>query len=409
MGNKIVITGISIISSIGTGKDAFWDNLVKGVSGIKPVTTFDVSAFKSSLGGEITDFDAREYLGKKGIRHIDRTSLLVSSGSVLAMQDANIDKDTYAADELGIVIGSTYGSIDSISRFDMEALEEGPNYVNPMEFPNTVLNAPAARASIFCNATGLNSTISNGVTSGIDAIIYASDFLKMGRVKAVLAGGVFGLTYGIYLGASQAGLLAGSKNGSLEISAPFDKRRNGFILGECAAILALENIEDAERRGAKIYAEVKGYGTAFNPAKVLGNGDHIEDSKRATHIALEDASLSPGDISYVSACANSSITGDEREANVISHVFGERAKDLPVYAIKSMTGECLDGSGAMQAVASVLSINNEVIPPTINYESSDNCNFGNISTTCREMAVRNVLINSFSDTGNSSSLILSKN
>ena len=191
MEKQIVITGIGIISSIGSDKESFWQNLINGVSGIKPVTLFDVSSFKSKLAGEISDFDAKEYLGKKGIRHIDRTSLLTSSATKLAMADANLENNTCCGDDLGIVIGSTYGSIDSISAFDMEALKEGPSYVNPMAFPNTVLNAPASRASIFCNATGLNTTVSTGVTSGIDAIVYAADFLKMERIKAVLAGSVF--------------------------------------------------------------------------------------------------------------------------------------------------------------------------------------------------------------------------
>lgn len=408
MEKRIVITGISILSPIGVNKEEFWDNLVNGVSGIKPVSIFDVSSFKNKQAGEITNFDPKEYLGKKGIRHIDRTSLLASSSSVLAMYDSGIEEGTYSSEDLGIVIGSTYGSIDSISQFDLEALKEGPNYVNPMAFPNTVLNAPAARASIFCKATGLNSTISNGVTSGVDSVIYAADFLKKDRVKAVLAGGVFGLTYGIYLGTSQSNLLAGSNDGELEISAPFDKRRNGFILGECSAVVVLECLEDAERRGAKIYAEVKGYGMAFNPAKTVGSDENIEDSSRAIKIALDDASLLPEDISYISACANSSVTGDRREALVINDVFGDKAKDVPICAIKSMTGECLDASSAMQAVAGVLSLNNNIVPPTINFQSSDDCKLENISTTSREQEVNNVLINSFSDTGNSSALILVK-
>lgn len=409
MEKRIVITGIGIISPIGCDKKSFWSNLIKGVSGIKPVTLFDVSALKSKLAGEITDFDATEYLGKKGIRHIDRTSLLTSSATMLAMQDSGVNEDTYNSDELGIVIGSTYGSIDSISQFDLEALKEGPNYVNPMAFPNTVLNAPASRASIFCHATGLNTTVSTGVTSGIDAIIYASDFLRMERIKAVLAGGVFGLTYGIYMGAFHSGLLAGSRDNSMEISAPFDKRRNGFVMGEGAAVLMLEDIDDAKKRGAKIYAGIKGYGTAFNPGKVLGYKGVKEDGKRSIVLAMKDASLSADDISYISACANSSITGDRRETNIIKDVFGQKAKEIPMSAIKSMIGECLDASGAMQTVASVMALNDNVVPPTINYEErSEECDLEYVPNNCRELEVKNVLINSFSDTGNVSSLILSK-
>ena len=146
---RIVITGVSVISPLGADKDVFWKNLTEGVSGIKPITLFDVSKFSSKQAGEISDFDAKLYLGQKGIRHIDRTSLLVSSGTVLAIKDANLGNNTYSGDELGIVVGSTYGSIDSISSFDFQSLREGPSYVNPMDFPNTVLNAPASRASIF--------------------------------------------------------------------------------------------------------------------------------------------------------------------------------------------------------------------------------------------------------------------
>lgn len=409
MKKRIVITGIGVISSVGTDKETFWSNIINGVSGIKPVSLFDVSRYRSKLAGEISDFDPKEYLGKKGIRHIDRTSLLISSLAKLVIQDADLEDMSYKNDEFGIVIGSTYGSIDSISQFDLEALREGPNYVNPMEFPNTVLNAPASRVSIFCNATGLNSTISTGVTSGIDAIIYASDFIHMGRVKAVLAGGVYGLTHGIFWGSYSSGLLAGSKDNSIEISAPFDKRRNGFILGEGAALLMLEDLEDAKKRGVNIYAEIKGYGTAFNPGKSLDPTTHLEDGTRSTLLALKDAGFSPNDISYISACANSSINGDKRESKIIKAVFGERAKSIPVSAIKSMTGECLDASGAMQVVSSIMAINNNIVPPTINYlEPDSECDLECVHNVSRELKVCNVLVDSFSDTGNVSSLILSK-
>lgn len=408
MEKRIVITGIGIISSVGTDKDAFWNNLVNGVSAIKPVTLFDTSSFNSKLAGEISDFDPREFLGKKGIRHIDRTSLMTSSATLLAMKDSGIGADTYTGDELGIVIGSTYGSIDSISAFDMDALKDGPNYINPMAFPNTVLNAPAARASISCNATGLNTTISTGVTSGIDALMYASDFIRMDRNKAVLAGGVFGLTYGIYLGASRAGLLAGSRNGCVEISAPFDKRRNGFILGEGCAVLVLEDINDAEKRGAEIYAEIKGYGTAFSPGKV--RGCDAEGNGRSIELALNEALLQAGDISYISASANSGITGDRRETDAVKGVFGRHSASVPpMSAIKSMVGECLDASGALQTVASVMALRHGVVPPTINYEGqADGCDLEYVANKSREIDMENVLINSFSDTGNMSSLIVSK-
>ncbi len=409
MDTRLVITGISILSPLGLNKDEFWNNLINGVSGIKDITLFDVSRYKSKKAGEISDFDPKAFLGKKGIRHIDRTSLLASSAAKVVMDDAGITHECYTEDDLGIAIGSTYGSIDSISSFDLEALREGPNYVNPMAFPNTVLNAPASRASIFCNATGLNSTISTGVNSGVDAVIYASDFLRLGRIKAVLAGGVHGLTPDIFWGAYGSGILSGCRDNTIEISAPFDKRRNGLIIGEAAALLAVERLEDAQKRNAKIYAEIKGYANTFNPKKIHHDSLDTEEGVRCISLAMKDAGLNIDDISYISACANSSVTGDKMEARIIKDYFGSYAKQVPVSAIKSMTGECLDASGAMQCVASIMAINNGVIPPTINYQDADDeCDLDCVPNKSRELNVNNVLINTFSDTGNISSIIISK-
>lgn len=405
---RIVITGVSVISPIGTGKDTYWKNLTEGVSGIKPITLFDVSKFTSKQAGEISDFDAKIYLGSKGIRHIDRTSLLVSSAAVLAIKDANIENTIYNGDDLGIVVGSTYGSIDSISSFDFQSLREGPSYVNPMDFPNTVLNAPASRASIFCKATGLNTTISNGVTSSIDAIIYASDFLRMGRVKAVVAGGVHGLTHDIFWGSHNAKILAGSRDGTPEICAPFDKRRNGMIIGEASALLILETLEDALKRNAHIYAEIKGYGTAFEPKMVISKDYQIDGNKRAILETIKDAGLTLHDISYISANAYSGMYGDAMETQVIKEVFGMRAKLIPITAIKSMTGECFDASGALQTIAAVMSLNAHTVPPIINYKEHDEkCDLPFV-TEKTTLPVKNVLINSFSRLGNNSSLIISK-
>lgn len=405
---RIVITGVSVISPLGTGKDVFWENLTNAVSGIKPITLFDVSKFNSKQAGEISDFDPKIYLGQKGIRHIDRTSLLVSSATVLAIKDANLE-NVYNGDELGIVVGSTYGSINSISSFDFQSLREGPNYVNPMDFPNTVLNAPASRASIFCKATGLNTTISNGVTSGVDSIIYASDFLRMGRVKAVVAGGVHGLTHDIFWGSHNSKILAGSRDGTLEICAPFDKRRNGMVIGEASAVVILETLEDAMRRNAHIYAEVKGYGTAFEPKMTVTKNYQIDGNRRAITSAIHDANLTLHDISYISANAYSGVYGDAMETQVIKDIFGMRANLIPVTAIKSMTGECFDASGALQTVAALMSVKTNIIPPTINYQERDEaCDLDYVPNTSRVMPVKHVLINSFSRLGNNSSLIISK-
>ncbi|MHC4358230.1 MAG: beta-ketoacyl-[acyl-carrier-protein] synthase family protein [Planctomycetota bacterium] len=412
MGKRVVVTGLDIISPVGIGKDSFWENLQNGVSGIKPISLFDVTNDSSKKAGEITDFDAKEFLGKKGIRHFDRTSLLATAASCICVKDAGLG-DVYREEDFGIVIGSTFGSIDSISAFDQEALNEGPNYVNPMDFPNTVINAPASRASIFCQAKGPNTTISTGESSGVDAMMYATDFLRLGRAKVVMVGGVYGLTSNVFWGACRAGVLSGSRNAGndVEICAPFDKRRNGIVMGEGAALLILERLEDAQARGARIYAEVKGYGTSFNPN--WGESEDLSGGIRANLIALESAGLGPEDISLIYANANSSPNGDRMETAVIKESFGNHAKKIPVSAIKSMTGDCLDASGAMQCVAAVMSINTGTIPPTINYKEADpECDLDYVPNEKRQAdadaEIEHVLVESYSYTGNCSSLILSK-
>ncbi|MEE9558599.1 MAG: beta-ketoacyl-[acyl-carrier-protein] synthase family protein [Candidatus Brocadiales bacterium] len=412
MGNRIVVTGIGVISPVGIGKEKFWENLQNGVSGIKPISLFDVTNDSSKKAGEIPDFDAKEFLGKKGIRHFDRTSLLATAASSMCVEDAKLG-DAYKEEDLGIILGSTFGSIDSISAFDLEALNEGPNYVNPMDFPNTVINAPASRASIFCQAKGPNTTISTGESSGVDAMMYATDFLRLGRARVVLVGGVCGLTGNVFWGACRAGVLSGSGNAGsdVEICAPFDKRRNGIVMGEGAALLILEHQEDAQARGARIYAEVKGYGTSFNPN--WGVSEDLSGGIKANLIALESAGLGPEDISLIYANANSSPNGDRMETVVIKESFGDHAKKIPVSAIKSMTGDCLDASGAMQCVAAVMSINTGVIPPTINYKEADpECDLDCVPNEKRQAdadaEIKHVLVESYSYTGNCSSLILSK-
>src|SRR5882724_5067728 len=328
MTNRIVITGIGIISPIGTGKDLFWQNLIGGVSGFRPITLFDTESYRTKTAGEITDFDPKLYLGSKGLRYFDRVSLLITSAAKLAVQDGNLE-GVYQPDDLGAVIGSTFGSINSISSFDLEALREGPNYVSPMDFPNTVLNAPAARVAIQFEMKGLNSTISNGETSSLDAMQYAADFLRLNRVKALLVGGAYALTPDTYWGFYRSEALSGSREGDDEFCAPFENRHNGIILGEGAAVLVLESEGDARKRGAHIYGVVSGYGSVFNPNPSDDDSEWITAGTRAVRQALDDANLQPGEISLVLSGANSSPQTDRSQAAALLEVFGPLISFLP--------------------------------------------------------------------------------
>jgi 3-oxoacyl-[acyl-carrier-protein] synthase II len=399
---RIVVTGMGILSPLGAGREAFWSHLVAGTSGLRSLSLFDPGPGPSRLAGEITEFSPAPFIGTKGIRHFDRTTLLLACAAELALQDAGVPRGTGASfpgDQIGLAVGSTFGSIGSIASFDTEALREGPSYVNPMEFPNTVLNAPASRVSILLGVTGPNATISTAETSGIDALGYATDFLRLGRAGAMLAGGAFGLDECVHRGFAGTGTLSGSRDDE-ELCAPFDRRRNGIVLGEGSCLLFLEPLERARARGARIYGEITGYGCGFRPR----GADPIASGRRVIRAALGR----PRRPSCVFAGANSTVAGDRLEAQTLRAAFDEEAACPPVTAIKSMCGECLDASGALQAAAALLALGEQVVPPTINHQvGDDECDVDCVPNESRRMELTEALVTASSYAGHCSALLLS--
>jgi 3-oxoacyl-[acyl-carrier-protein] synthase II len=409
MDKRIVITGIGVLASSGIGKDAFWKSLEAGESGIKKVSLFDTSSMRTKLAGEIRDFDAKAYLGDKGLRLLDRSTKLVNVAAKLALDDAKFIVTENNTDEVGVVLGTTLGSVWSISEFDKQALIEGPRYVNPALFPNTVINSPASQISIRFVIKGFNTTIATGFTSSLDALKYACDFIQWGRAKAVLVGGVEELCLQTYLGFYKLNFLAGAKEGSEEINCPFDKRRNGIVFGEGSAMFLIEDLKSAQARGAHIYAEVRSIGYAFDPFRVNKYNRRGPGIRKALKEALDAADMKPGDIDYVSANANSTKEADQIETEAIKDVFGDAAAKTPVSAIKSMIGETFSASGAMQMAACMGVIEKGFIPPTINYEEKDShCDLDYVPNHARKAKVRNALISCFGPSGVSNCVVLSK-
>lgn len=403
---RIVITGIGLICSNAIGKDDFFQAIFKGISGIKPISLFDTSQFKVKTAGEIKDFNPQRFLGTKGLRNLDRSTKLVNSAAKLALDDAGFTVEEENTHSIGIVVGNTLGSVYSISEFDKEALTEGPQYVNPALFPNTVINSPTSQVSIKFNIKGFNTTISTGFSASLDAIKYALDFLKLGRAKIVLAGGVEELCIQTFLGFYKIGFLAGLKPGGVEISCPFDKRRNGIILGEGSCILALEDLESAQRRRASVYAEVLGFGMGFDAYRINKYNSKGQGLRQAMRLALEDASLNGAEIDYISSAANSTIDADRIESQAIKDIFGKRPY---ISSLKSMIGECFSTTGAFQVAASLGAIERQMIPPTINYEVKDpDCDLNYVVNRAGNCKVDNILINAFGPSGCNSSLIITK-
>jgi 3-oxoacyl-[acyl-carrier-protein] synthase II len=393
--SKIAITGIGIISPIGIGWESFSQSLERECPGFVPLTLFDYSS--SPLVGQIADFDPKPFLGNKGIRHFDRTSLLVTSAAKMALDNAGWNE--YSQEEAGVVLGSTYGSIDSIAAFDAVALEEGVNYVNPMSFPNTVINAPASRISIACNAKGLCSTISTGEGSALDALIYAAEFLSWDRARFLLTGGGYGIGPLTLWGLSESGFLGSAE----EPPRTFGKDRKGAVLGEGACMLVLERAEDAIKRdrGALMYLD--GFASGFSPLE--DETGFVSKGAWVVEQAIDNAGISKESVSCVLAHAAGDLLRDRLEALILEKVFNNNP--IAVTTLKGYTGECLDASGSFSLAAALYSLKNkQLIPVSGDYETGDDCPVELVGEK-REMPGSHILIIGFSYTGNFSAIVVS--
>jgi 3-oxoacyl-[acyl-carrier-protein] synthase II len=408
MGKEIAITGIGVLSPIGIGRDTYWNALAQGKTGFGPVSLFDTAPFKVNVGGEISDFDPEALLGKKGLRTLDRSTRLLSSAAHLALEDANLsitDENTYST---GVAVGTTFGSLHSISQFDREGLIEGPRYVNPSFFSNTVINSPASQVSIRYKVKGFNTTISTGFCSALDAISYAADFIRLERADIVLAGAVEELCEESFLGFHELGYLSGM-DGSEPICCPFDARRNGIILSEGAAVLVLEDSKHALKRGANIIATVKGHGNCFDPSAEMNFAHSGKGLLNAVKSALENSELKPDDIDCISSSANSTRGLDRLETNVIKEVFGEYAYSIPINSVKSMIGETFSASGMLAAAAGACSIRDGLIPQTVNYHEKDaDCDLAYVTENMQE-AIGDMLVVTTDPYGHNSAVVIGKN
>ena len=404
---RIVITGIGVIAPNGIGKEQFWAALKEGRSGIKPISRFDTNGFKCKLAGEINNFNPSVFLGSKGLKNLDRTTRLLCSTAKLAIDDAKLIINYKNTDDIGVCTGTTLSSLWNIAEFDKGVIKDGPLFSDASLFPGTVVNAASSQVSIRFNIQGFNSTISTGYPSGLDALKYAIDFIRLGRIKAVLLGGVESLSLASFIGFYRLGFLAGIRG--KEISCPFDKRRNGIILSEGAAVIVIEDEEYAKRRKANIYAEVKGIGNCFDPYKMGKYNPEANGLRESMKKAIRDSGLRITDIDYISASANSVPMQDRLETEVIKSVFGRSAYNIPVSSIKSMIGDPFSAGGLLQIAASVGSMVNGFVSPTINYRvKDDDCDLDYVANKSRMARINNILINNFGPGGNNASVVISK-
>jgi 3-oxoacyl-[acyl-carrier-protein] synthase II len=409
MRNRVVITGAGVVSSLGDSSSSLQLSLCSGRRAVRPVELFSTAGLGCPLGGEIPSFNAQKYLRGRNLRPLDRTSRLVTSAAQLALNNSGWSESMRNDEEVGLVLGTMFCSVHTISAFDRRALEVGPAYASPMDFSNTVINAAAGQTAIMHKLRGINSTISTGTTSGLQAIAYATEVIRSGRARALLAGGADELCFESFYGFDRAGLLCRSDRSAGDFPIPFDKRRNGFALGEGAALLMLENAEFARRRGARPLAEITGHGCSYDCSQGEEEETAVEAIGLAVRRALNDAFAGPHEIDCLSASANGSYAGDRHEAKGVFAGLNGQTRKLPVTAIKSMLGETLGASGPMQAIAMLETMRDGVLPGIKCLEEvDDDFPFELIGPDNREINLEAGLINSVGFDGHCCSVVLAR-
>jgi len=408
MNKKAVVTGIGVVSPLGIGHQDFWKNLVSGNSGIAPMECLDLSKYECKNGAEVKDLNTEEFLGRKGLRYLNKGTKFLGSSVKMALDDANLEIDEELSNQTGILIGSSLGNFSQTTDYFHDIVREGPSELSPMQSYDVALNSSTNYASVVFKLKSFARTISSGFTSSTDAVGNAIKLIQNGKTNVIIAGGVEQISLDLYMIFYMRKMLARANGAGSEISMPFDKRRSGFIMSEGSYVFVLENHDYAVSRGARIYGEVSGYGSVFAGGRNSDIGKRVEKAGNAMKKCIDDAGISPDDIDLINANGNSGKLSDLIESKAIKELFGERSKEIPVHTVKSALGESYGASGAMQTASALLSINNSLIPPTINYEEEDpECKLNVVNEKLKE-EVNTVLINSFDLSGNNSCLIVRK-
>lgn len=404
---RIVITGIGVLSSIGMGKEEYWQALKEGRCGIRPITVFDTDEYKIKEACEIPNFDSQRHFTKREVVNFNRAIALLILTTKQTLEDANISVKDVRVKDFGVSIGTTFGSLHSLSEFDKESIIKGPQLVNPALFPNTVANLPASQISIYFKIKGFNTTVSTGMCAGLDAIDCSIKAINHHDRRMVVTGALEEMCEEIFLGFYKLKYLSGSSTHGEVISCPFDRRRNGVVLGEGAGVMMIEDLTSAQERGAEIYAEICGFASSFDPFRLNRYNPNGNGMAEAMSLALRRAALEPEDVDYICANANSTLDGDLAESRAIRKVFGSVSKDIPVSSIKSMVGETYSAAGALSTIAAIGAIRRNFIPPTINIRNVDpEIDLNLVINKAKEGRINTIMINAFGQNGACSSLII---
>lgn len=410
MKKRVVVTGLGVIACNGIGKDAYWDALVNGVSGISEIQYFDVSKLPSKMAGQVIDFDPLQFMQKKEVRHMGKFSQFGVAASVLAVQDASLKIKEEDRSRIGVVVGTSLAGLAyAEEQYDVYH-EEGYKKVNPFTVSAAISSNCASQISIKHKITGPSLVLSTACASGTDAIGYARECIMRGETDMMICGGVETLLTEFTFGSFCAtGILSTRNDNPKYACRPFERDRDGTVLAEGAGILIIEELNHAIARNAPIYAEIIGFGRTsdcYHPIIQEASG---KESVRAINMALKDAEIEPKDVDYINAHGSGTVKSDRIETKVIKDAFGKHAYKIPISGTKSMIGHLQGGCGGPESVATVLSVKNDVITPTVGLENPDpECDLDYIPNKSRKQKVNIALKNSFGFGGKNTALVFKK-
>lgn len=407
MKRRVVVTGIGLVTPCGIGTDNVWNNILSGKSGIGPITRFNTDRFDTKFAGEVKDFNPEDYIQPKEVKKMDLFIHYALAAAHIAVKDAGLDMGKEDPERVGVVVGTGLGGLPTIEKYHSVLLERGPGRITPFFIPMLIANEAPGHIAIQHGMKGPNLCIVTACATGAHSIGDACRIIQYGDADVMVAGGSEANLTPLTVGGFNAMKALSTRNDDpMKASRPFDRDRDGFVVAEGSGIIILEELEHAKKRGARIYAEMAGYGyngDAYHITAPCPDGDGFI---RCMRMALRDAHISPDHVDYINAHGTSTKLNDYIETLAIKEVFKEKAYRIPVSSTKSMTGHLLGAAGAVEAVFSILSIRDQVCPPTINYENPDpECDLDYVPNTARKCTINTVVSNGFGFGGTNSTLV----
>jgi 3-oxoacyl-[acyl-carrier-protein] synthase II len=409
-GRRVVVTGVGLVSPLAIGTQANWDAILAGKSGIGPITRFDASQYSARIAGEVQGFDPLQFVDKKDVKKMDVFIQFALAASQFAVDDARLEVTPEIADNVGVYIASGIGGFQTIEREHVELMNGGPRRISPFFIPASIINLAAGQVSIRFNARGPNLATCTACTASAHAIGEAYEIIKRGDADIMIAGGSEAAITPMGVGGFAAMRALSTRNDDPQhASRPFDKDRDGFVMGEGSGICILETLDSAKRRGAPVYCEIVGYGLTSDAYHLTGQPEEAHGAVRSMKMALRKAGIAPSQVDYINAHGTSTPINDPTESRGVKTLFGEHAYKLAMSSTKSMTGHLLGAAGGLEAGITALAIRHQIAPPTINLDNPDSaCDLDYVPHKPRPMKIQYALSNSFGFGGTNGTLLMKR-